>query len=233
MENFERNALGQPLGLPVPGWQGAPLPQKITLNGRYCRVEALDAARHGEALYAALAGDAAGWTYLGGRPDSLTDFMAKMRADESSTDPLFFAIVDDSGQAQGIVSYLRIDAPNGVIEMGWIHFSPRLQRSRVASEALFLLMQHAFSLGYRRCEWKCDALNAPSREAALRLGFSYEGTFRQARVRPDGRNRDTAWFSLLDGEWPAVLQAFNDYLLPENFDAQGRQRRALAARHMS
>jgi len=139
-------------------------------------------------------------------------------------DPLFFAIVDTAtGKAAGVASYMRIDTRNGVIEVGNINYSPLLQRKPAATEAMYLMMQRAFGLGYRRYEWKCDALNAASRAAALRLGFSFEGIFRQAVVYK-GRNRDTAWYAAIDGEWPALRLAFERWLDPANFDRDGRQR---------
>jgi RimJ/RimL family protein N-acetyltransferase len=150
-----------------------------------------------------------------------------VEARQDSADPLFFAVVDAaSGRAAGVASYLRIDPVNGVIEVGHLAFAPQLQRTRVATEAMYLMMKHAFSLGYRRYEWKCDALNAPSRRAAERLGFTFEGVFRQAIVYK-GRSRDTAWFSVIDSEWPVLETAFLAWLDPDNFDADGRQRRSL------
>lgn len=149
---------------------------------------------------------------------------------QGSTDPLFFAITNKSAassQAAGVASYLRIDPNNGSIEIGHLAFAPRLQRTPAATEALFLMLDHAFALGYRRVEWKCNALNLPSRRAAQRLGFSYEGLFRQAAV-VKGRNRDTAWYAMLDAEWPALRAAFVQWLHVDNFDAQGRQRLALS-----
>ena len=143
-------------------------------------------------------------------------------------DPLFFAILDRAdGKPAGVASYLRITPASGSIEVGHIHDAPRLQRSPAATEAMYLLMQRAFELGYRRYEWKCDALNAPSRAAALRLGFQYEGLFRQAVIYK-GRNRDTTWFSIIDGEWPRLKRAYEQWLAPENFDGGGRQKRGLS-----
>ena len=165
------------------------------------------------------------WTYLpyGPFPD-LAAYRTWMEAKWLGTEPLFFAIVDAaSGRATGVASYLRIDPASGAIEVGHLGYSPRLQRTPAATEAMFLLMARAFALGYRRYEWKCDALNEPSRAAALRLGFTFEGIFRQATV-VRGRNRDTAWYSVIDAEWPALRAAFEHWLAPENFDADGRQR---------
>lgn len=201
--------------------------------GRYCRLEALEADRHAADLHEANGDDAAGrnWTYLSSEPmpdaQAYRAWVARMTAGD---DPLFHAIVDEAtGRAVGVASYLRIDPANGVIEVGHINFSPRLQRRTAATEAMFLMMRRAFDeLGYRRYEWKCDSRNAPSRAAAARLGFTFEGIFRQALVYK-GRNRDTAWFSILDSEWPRIRQAFEQWLEPANFDADGRQRVSLQA----
>lgn len=228
-----RNALGQPIGEPLDGWEPRPLPPPAPLEGRLCRLEPLDPARHLEALFAANSLDADGrnWTYLPYGPwDSIESYGAWFEAAAASADPLWFAIVSrESARAIGVASYLRIDPANGAIEVGHLAFSPLLQRTAAATEALYLLARRAFEeLGYRRLEWKCDSFNEPSRAAALRLGFRYEGMFRQAVVMK-GRNRDNAWFSMLDGEWPAVRAALEAWLDPANFDEQGRQRRALSA----
>ncbi|MFD1341046.1 GNAT family N-acetyltransferase [Litorisediminicola beolgyonensis] len=223
------NGFGQPVGAPVETALPAKRPERSTLTGRFCRVEPLVPA-HADALYDAFAEDAEGrdWTYLPlSPPESREDFAAWMDEAAASPDPLFFTICDAAGPA-GHASYLRITPDAGVIEVGYIHLAPRLQRTAAATEAMALMMQHAIeTLGYRRYEWKCDALNAPSRRAAARLGFTYEGTFRQASV-VKGRNRDTAWFSVLDSEWPSLKARFQAWLSPENFDAEGRQRTALA-----
>src|SRR5690606_13208426 len=169
------------------------------------------------------------WTYLTTGPFAReSEYRAWLERVAKSDDPLFHAILDrKSGKAVGVASYLRIDPPNGVIEVGHINFSPLLQRSPAATDAMYLMMRRVFDeLGYRRYEWKCDSLNAPSRAAAERYGFRYEGLFRQAVVYK-GRNRDTAWFSILDAEWPAIKIAFETWLDPANFDADGRQRRSL------
>jgi RimJ/RimL family protein N-acetyltransferase len=225
------NALGQPIGPALPGFRPPPRPARATIEGRWCRVEPLSAARHAAELHASYALDADGrvWTYLASGPfASDAEFAAFVAAREGSADPLFFAIVDgDTGRATGMASYLRIEPAHGSIEVGHLAFSPALQRTRSATEAMYLMMKQAFELGYRRYEWKCDALNAASRRAAERLGFSYEGTFRQATVYK-GRSRDTAWYSVIDAEWPARRRAFEAWLDPSNFDAAGRQRRPLA-----
>ena len=185
---------------------------------------------HAEALFRAFAADTlnASWTYLPYGPfASETAFGDWLAGTCRGEDPLFHTILDTDGRALGLSSYLRIDPGNGVIEVGHIHFSPALRRKALATEAMALMMARVFDeLGYRRYEWKCDALNAPSRAAAHRLGFTYEGTFRQAAV-VKGRNRDTAWFSVLDSEWPDLRARFARWLDPGNFDAEGRQRSAL------
>ena len=227
------NDAGQPVGCPVTGWTTRPRPPRTPMAGRYCRVEPLDVARHAGDLFEANAEDETGrnWTYLAiDAPPTLDAYRAWLTQMTASDDPFFHAIVDAAtNRAIGVASYLRIDPPQGVVEVGHINFSPRLQRTRAATEAMFLMMRRVFDeLGYRRYEWKCDSLNAPSRAAARRLGFTFEGVFRQALVYK-GRNRDTAWFSILDHEWPARAAAFTRWLDPANFDADGRQRTSLEA----
>ena len=223
----------QPIGRPVPDWTTRPLPPLTAMTGRLCRVEPLVPETHAADLFEANRADGRGrnWTYL--NADGFTElagYRAWLDKMTAGSDPLFHAIVDlATGRAVGVASYLRIDPANGVIEVGHINYSPRLQRTPAATEAMFLMMRRAFDeLGYRRYEWKCDDRNEPSLAAAKRLGFRYEGTFRQALVYKD-RNRDTAWFSILDGEWPAIKSAFQRWLAPENFDAAGRQQQGLAA----
>ncbi|MCT4373487.1 GNAT family N-acetyltransferase [Yangia mangrovi] len=225
MTGHRMNEHGQPIGLPVDGSFPRPLPPRSPMTGRFVSLEPTR-ADHAEALFEAFAKDDSGanWTYLPGEPlpDLATAQDWISRCAESS-DPLFHTLCTPDGTPVGIASYLRIDPANGVIEVGHIHFSPLLQRSPAATEAMYLMMKRAFDeLGYRRYEWKCDALNAPSRRAAERLGFNYEGTFRQAVVTK-GRNRDTAWFSILDTEWPRLRARFEAWLAPANFDAEGRQ----------
>ena len=231
MPEFELNAFGQPVGLCVEGWRPPLKPSREPMPGRYCRLEALDPERHAEALHAANRLDAEGrnWTYLAYGPFAdLAEYRAWLVKQAASDDPLFYAIVEQaSGEAVGLASYLRITPEAGSIEVGHLAFSPRLQRRPAATEAMFLMMQRAFELGYRRYEWKCDALNDPSRKAAVRFGFSYEGIFRQATIYK-GRNRDTAWYAAIDAEWPHLKAAFERWLAPENFDAEGRQRVALS-----
>jgi RimJ/RimL family protein N-acetyltransferase len=227
------NSLGQPIGFAVPDWTARPRPPRTKMVGRFCRLEMLDPARHADDLFAANRLDEAGanWTYLAYGPfAALDDYRAWMEASCRGDDPLFHAILDGaSGPAVGVASYLRIEPGNGVIEVGHLNYSPLLQRKPAATEAMFLMMRRAFDeLGYRRYEWKCDSLNKPSRAAAARLGFRYEGLFRQAVVTK-GRNRDTAWFSITDREWPALKAAYEQWLDPANFDAAGRQRTSLSA----
>ena len=225
------NAFGQPIGFPITGWSPRPLPSRITLEGRFCRLEPLDPARHTSDLYDAnRADDGRGWTYMGYGPfDDLDGYRAWVVGAAASKDPLFYTIIESvSGRALGVAGLMRIDPANGVIEVGNIKYAPALQRTPAASEAMFLLMRYVFDeLGYRRYEWKCDALNAPSRAAALRLGFSYEGIFRQAVIYK-GRNRDTAWFAITDTEWPTLKRAYEEWLSPANFDANGHQQRRLS-----
>jgi RimJ/RimL family protein N-acetyltransferase len=227
------NHLGQPIGFPLPGWTTRPHPPRSVMTGRFCRLEPLVAARHAEELYDALQRDVDGrnWTYLPVGPFETFDaFRAWAEPASVGDDPIFFAVIDAStGRAVGYASYLRIDPKGGVIEVGHINYTPLLQRRPAATEAMFLMMRRVFDeLGYRRYEWKCNALNAPSRAAAARLGFTYEGTFRQAAV-VKGHNRDTAWFSMLDGEWPSLKAAYERWLAPANFDADGTQRESLSA----
>lgn len=199
--------------------------------GRFCRLERLNPAVHGDSLEAANALDPEGrmWTYLPYGPfESVAEYRELLDDMSPRTDPLFFAVVDQSNdRAVGVVSYLRIDPNIGNIEVGHLAYSPLLQRSPMATEAMYLMMRHAFELGYRRYEWKCHSLNEPSRAAALRLGFTFEGLFRQATVIK-GRSRDTAWFSIIDSEWPVLRDAFQRWLEPANFDEGGRQRKRLA-----
>ncbi|HEX9768246.1 MAG TPA: GNAT family protein [Kiloniellales bacterium] len=227
-----RNALGQPIGFPVENWRSCARPPRTALAGRTCRVEPLDPERHAAALHGANLEDRENriWTYLPYGPfATLADYRAWMAASCLGDDPLFHAVVDTAhGAASGVASYLRIDPPVGVIEVGHINFAPRLQNTTAATEAMYLMMRRAFAeLGYRRYEWKCDALNAASRRAAERLGFRFEGVFRQATLYK-GRNRDTAWYAVIDRDWPGTRDAFEAWLDPGNFDADGHQRGSLA-----
>lgn len=229
---YELNPLNQPVGILVSNWQSPPLPARKAMEGRFCRLEPIDPKHHAENLYQAYALDAEGrnWTYLPYGPfETLASYHTWIENFCCGTDPLVYAIIDlSSGKAVGVASYMRIDPNCGSIEVGGINFSPLLQRKPAATEAMYLMMAHAFELGYRRYEWKCNALNAPSRRAAQRLGFSFEGVFRQAVV-VKGRNRDTAWYAAIDREWPALKAAFNSWLHPDNFDDQGKQLISLAA----
>ena len=221
------NAHGQPVGLPVALPLPRPLPPHVPLEGRLAHLVPM-APEHAAGFLACFT-DPAGWTYLGDDQPfaDIEDARRWAGARSTSRDPLFYTVLRD-GVPLGFCSYLRITPAHGVIEIGYIHFSPALQGSAAATEVQYLMMRHAFDdLGYRRYEWKCDALNAPSMAAAKRLGFTYEGTFRQAMVSK-GRNRDTAWFSILDHEWPAQKARFEAWLAPGNFDDAGRQRRPLA-----
>jgi len=226
------NEFGLPIGTALERWQPPPPPTRCVLEGRWCRVEPLDADRHGPQLHAANSLDREGrmWTYLQGGPyASLDEYLAWLRPRQAGDDPMFFAFVDAAtGSATGVGSYLRIEPASGSVEVGHLQFSPLLRRTAAATEVMYLMMRNAFELGYRRYEWKCDALNAASRRAAERLGFTFEGVFRQATVYK-GRNRDTAWYSVLDSEWPTLERGFRRWLQPGNFDASGRQRRSLAA----
>lgn len=225
------NALGQPVGFAVPGWTARPKPPDTPLIGRYCRVEKLDADKHAIDLFEGNKVDVEGrnWTYLAyGLFERLDDYRAWLDSAARSDDPLFHTIIDNAtGKAVGVASFLRIDPPNGVIEVGHINYSPLLQRKAHATEAMYLMMKRVFDeLGYRRYEWKCDNCNEPSKAAANRYGFVFEGIFRQAVIYK-GRNRDTAWFSITDKEWPAVKLAYETWLSPANFGSQGQQLKKL------
>jgi RimJ/RimL family protein N-acetyltransferase len=225
-------ASSQPIGPALPQWQPRPLPQRRSFIGRYSRIEPMNAAEHEEGLHTSLCNDLdiGLWTYLSPHPPTSKDeWRSRLEQYTASADPLFFTLFDESSATAGMCSYLRITPENGSIEVGFIHLSPRLQQTRAATEIQYLLMRHAFDdLGYRRYEWKCDALNAPSRRAALRLGFRFEGIFLNAVVYKQ-RSRDTAWFSITDDEWPRVRHGFEAWLAPENFDGEGRQLHSLAS----
>jgi len=213
-------------------WTGAPAPQKEALSGRYVRLEPITAAHTRDLFdFSAAAGADERFRYMAELPPtSESEFGEWVARASDSTDPLFFAVVDQAtGRAEGRQALMRIDAGNGVIEVGNIVWGPRLARTRGATEALFLLADYVFGLGYRRFEWKCNALNEPSRRAAARFGFTAEGVFRQHMVIK-GANRDTAWFSMLDSEWPRLREAYLAWLAPENFDEAGQQRSALSVR---
>ncbi len=221
---------GQPVGLPVGSTAPAERPGPVTLKGRYGRLEKLTPG-HAADLWAVFAGHDRVWTYISTdgpfrSAEAFTAFIAKRAA---ATDPFAYAIIDPSDRAVGYLTLMRIVPEMRVIEVGHVLYSPELQRTPLGTETQYLLARYVFeTLGYRRYEWKCDALNAASRRAALRYGFSYEGTFRQNMIAK-GRNRDVAWFSMLDSEWPARKQNFERWLAPENFDGDGRQKLGLAA----
>ena len=222
------NALGQPIGLPVADTTLRSGPPRTPMIGQYCTVVPLS-LDHSDALYSAFREDDEDriWTYLPNGPyhnaEAFRDWITEAITWD---DPLMHTILV-GGHAVGHASYLRISPANASIEVGFINLAPRLQRTRAATEFQFLMMRRAFEeLGYRRYEWKCDALNAPSQNAALRLGFTYEGTFRQA-THYKGRNRDTAWFSILNGEWPRTKLRFEKWLSQDNFDTFGNQVRSL------
>ncbi len=225
------NHLGQPIGAALPDWRPVPRPARTAMAGRFCRLEPLNIARHAESLFAAFQADADGrlWTYMAHGPfpsyESFIDWMAKFCL---GNDPLFFAIIDQaSGRALGMASYLRIAPEMGVMEVGNIAYAPQLQKTAAATEAMYLMMRRAFDeLRYRRYEWKCDSLNVNSLRAAERLGFCFEGVFRQAVVYKN-RNRDTTWFSVIDREWPALDAAYRRWLSPDNFTPEGRQKKSL------
>ena len=214
------------LGTPVPDWKPATLPPHETLNGRYCQLQPLQIS-HAGWLWDAIEADPALWNYLPDGPfESGGAFLRWVEAQIAREDAIFFAICDLEGKAIGLCAYLRLDPANGSIEIGYLVFSPQLQRTRAATEAMVLLMGAVFDNGFRRYEWKCNSLNKPSKAAAKRLGFRFEGTFRQAAV-VKGRNRDTDWYSILDSDWAGQQKAFERWLSPANFDTSGRQIRRL------
>jgi RimJ/RimL family protein N-acetyltransferase len=219
------------MSAPLLAWAARPRPERVALEGRYCRLEPLELARHADALFAASAAPGAEerFRYLWDQPPADRGAMAGwIEQAASTTDPLFHGVVDRAtGRCEGRQAYLRITPEHGVIEIGHVLWGPAIARTRVATEALALYASYAFdTLGYRRFEWKCNAENDASRRSALRFGFQYEGTFRQHMV-VKGANRDTAWFAMTDGDWPRVRDAFDLWLAPSNFDADGRQRQRL------
>lgn len=224
------NEFGQPIGFELPGWKPPPFPPHATLSGPDCRLEPLQAAHHARDLWEAQQDDPTGqrWTYnFNGPWADFAGFDQWVNTAQASRDPQFYAIVVD-GRAQGLAAYMRIDPKHGVIEIGNIYYSLRLARTRAATAAMYLFLSNAFEMGYRRFEWKCDSCNLPSRAAASRYGFTYEGKFRQAIVYK-GRNRDTCWFAIIDADWNGGLQeAYRRWLDPANFDAEGRQKLKLS-----
>ncbi len=218
------------MSIDLSGWTPRPLPARAPLEGRYCRLEPFDASRHFEELYAASMATGAEdrHRYLFEPVTSRAEFRTWFDAKVLQNDPLYFVVIDKAtGVVEGRQCFMRIDAAHGVIEIGSILWGPAISRSRIATEALYLFARHAFEdLGYRRFEWKCNNDNAPSKRAAVRFGFTYEGLFRQHMVAK-GRNRDTAWYSMISGEWPAIRASFDAWLDPANFDDKGQQKRRL------
>lgn len=216
------------LGRDVPGWVPPARPDGIALTGRFAHLEPLVAERHAAELFRSFDGHDAVWDYMPVGPfSSAATFHRWMKDAVTAPDRVFFAIKNlDTGRIEGFCALLNIAPASGSIEVGFIAFSPALQKTRAATEAMYLLMKWAFEAGYRRYEWKCNALNRASRRAAQRFGFSYEGVFRQHMV-VKGRNRDTAWFAAIDSEWPGLKEAFGAWLSDANFDADGRQRERL------
>ncbi|MGW7933527.1 GNAT family N-acetyltransferase [Staphylococcus xylosus] len=223
---MEYNEFNQPIGEKVDGVQVPILPNALSIEGRYCRLEKLK-PKHGEGLYAhfGTVEDLPNWTYLPDeQPQDLEAFQVYINKKVETKDPYFFAIIDkQTEQAVGIIALLRIDQSNGSIEVGYIHYANILKRTRIATEVQFLLARYVFeTLGYRRYEWKCDALNKPSIKAAKRLGFKYEGVFRNHKVYK-ARNRDTCWLSIIDSEWPIYKRQYEKWLDEKNFDELGNQ----------
>ena len=228
----ELNHLGQPIGYPVPNWTPPPIPVPEIVEGRYCWLEPLDVDKHSEDLFAAysLDKDGANWSYLPYGPfEQLEDFQAWLKSNCQNDDPQFYAVLDKkSDKVMGMASYLRMNPTAGSIEVGHIHFSPLMQGSIASTECMYLMMKRAFNSGYRRYEWKCNALNEPSRRAAQRLGLSFEGVFRQSLV-VKGRNRDSAWYAAIDTEWMELEKAYKTWLAPENFDEKNQQKTSLSS----
>ncbi len=217
-------------GAALPDWKAPPRPGGGPLKGRLVSLEPLQADTHAADLHRANSADDAIWDYMAYGPfTSAASFHRWVRDITAGDDPYFWAVRDlSTGHCGGVASYLRITPEAGSIEVGHINFARELQRTAGATEAIYLMMEWAFEAGYRRFEWKCDALNVASRRAAQRFGFSYEGVFRQATVYK-GRNRDTAWFACIDTEWPALREAYRAWFDPSNFDPQGRQIESLAS----
>lgn len=210
-------------------WTPCPFPPAKVLQGRWCRLEPLDPNRHLDDIWQAMDGHESVWDWLPATlPPSREAYRELLTSMAGKAGIIPFAVIDEAdGKAKGHLWMMEIRPEHGVFEVGWITYSPSMQRTRRATEAVYLVGDYGFSLGYRRYEWKCNNRNEPSKRAAQRFGFQYEGLFRQHQV-VKGENRDTAWFSILDGEWPKVGQAFRNWLAPENFDAQGQQKTSLA-----
>jgi len=228
---MNKNPFDQEIGDEVTDWQEKQFPSCELLSGKFCRLERLSPKRHAQDLFATLCDRRfdKNWTYLPYGPFTDYDpFYQWLNASAQLSDPLFFSVINEqTNQAVGLVSYLRIDPKVGVAEVGHIHFSSKIQQTAIASESMYLMMQYVFDeLGYRRYEWKCDSLNAPSKKAAQRLGFEYEGIFKQATIYKN-RNRDTTWYAIIDKQWPMIKQAFQLWLDADNFDDEGRQKSQL------
>lgn len=218
----------RPLGAALADWRAPHRPGPSHIDGRYLRLERLVPERHAPAIFAATARDASSWDYMSNGPYGSVDELQTWMEQAVQSDAVFYAFTDPvSGTAFGYASFMRIDAANGALEIGNVMISPAAQRSRAASEALMLMIGWAFGAGYRRVEWKCNALNAPSRRAARRYGFAFEGIFRNHMILKS-RNRDTAWYAMTDADWPALAAAYAAWLAPANFDAEGRQRDSLS-----
>lgn len=222
----------QPIGQKLPDWSPPDPPPGNPVEGSHCRLVRLDPDLHARDLFESNALDTKdlNWTYLPYGPfASFEDYQNWVTEVTSKNDPLFYAIVDSkTNRATGVASLMRIKPASGSIEIGHLNFSPLLQRTTAPTESMYLMISHAFDLGYRRVEWKCDSLNAPSRAAALRLGFTFEGIFRQATVYKE-RNRDTTWYAIIDSDWPSIRETFLHWLSPENFDDRGAQKHSLGA----
>lgn len=224
--------LGNPIGVPTGNVNKPNTPDELVkLVGKYCYLESLDAKAHAAQLYEVFSLDTQGllWTYMPQGPfKGESEYQTWVEGVQHKADPFFYAIIDsETNKAVGVASFLRVDPAASSIEVGWITFSPLIQQKPIATESMYLMMKYAFDLGYRRYEWKCNALNTPSINAAMRLGMSFEGLFRQATM-VKGHNRDTAWFAILDRDWPTAKAAFETWLAPENFDAQGQQKQRLS-----
>lgn len=221
------NEYGQPIGPELGNWAPPPFPPRDPADGEYARLEPLATEQASELFGAFETAPDSLWTYMSMGPmESVADMESALQQMLSYDDRQPYAIGVD-GRLLGFLSYLRIDPSGGVIEIGSIAFAPLLQKTRAATESIYLLIKSAFELGYRRCEWKCDDLNLPSRSAAERFGFRYEGTFLNA-THYKGRSRDTAWYAIVDSEWPPLMKAYESWLSVENFDQTGRQIRSLA-----
>ena len=227
----QTNSLGQTIGINIDNWQACQWPAKTLMAGQFCRLEGLDVARHAAGLFDAFSEDTEhyNWTYLPYGPfENRQSFVEWLSDYCPGNDPLFYVVVNQqTDEIVGMASYLRIVPEVGTIEVGHIHFSPKMQRTPMATEAMYLMMKRVFDeLGYRRYEWKCDALNEPSKKAAERFGFRFEGLWRQATMYK-GRNRDTTWFAMIDQDWPQIKATYQAWLDPNNFDESGRQKTKL------